>query len=765
MRNYDDALVLDLETTFSMKKAIKQGNEVEVSDIGSPFNPLNRVVEIGAYDPQSRNYYEFSVERGDSLEPLRELLVSKKRIIGHNIKYDCHWLKKIGMPVDHLTQEDTLVREYILRGGKHTYAHLGLDKLAPKYGGTNKLDAMKMLWKKGINTNEIPYFIRSPYLKMDVWNTWKIYMGQERHPLREQFDAMLRFKADLNGAVQRMEYNGIPVCKNKALEIRTEFKRLICEAEFELYNKIEKALDKVGVELVVLPDHEGEAKRLKELYKDKETHMCVNAGSAKEMSKLMYGLEFRPISSYMEEVRGEGSITIANICTKKLEELELRFEECRTAKQMENVQRLIGNEQERMNRRFFKLVEEESKRRYRENIDYWKANFKKARKQSQLDELIKKCMTKLPFGFGVKPFPDQHVIGKSGLSASKKAVEALLKKKQSKRAVEFMEAVTNVSKFKTWENLCINAILYNISDDGCVHAGFNVAGTISGRFSSSQPNMQNLPSAKKHGGLNNTRACVRSRWEDGLIVAIDYSQLELRYVMGLTNCRQGIEDYENNVDMHAATARDVYDAEHGAGAFDSLDKESYTFWRGEAKAVNFGLLYGANPKTDTETKLQNAFFSRYPEVAQWQEIVEASIKRLGYYESSVTGWRYNFKGATSDNFWRGYTSDGKGWRNRSKNIPIQGGGNEVIQAPTITIDRRLQQAPWGEECLMIGQVHDELLFDVREKHLDKLLELAYKEMESTDEIYKKYFKGVVGVPMVVEASKGKNWFEQKEIPR
>ena len=74
--------------------------------------------------------------------------------------------------------------------------------------------------------------------------------------------------------------------------------------------------------------------------------------------------------------------------------------------------------------------------------------------------------------------------------------------------------------------------------------------------------------------------------------------------------------------MHCSTARDVYDQDNGLGSFDLLTGKEYEYWRGEAKAVNFGLMYGANPKTELEKRLQAAFFTRYPEVAKWQSLVE-----------------------------------------------------------------------------------------------------------------------------------------------
>lgn len=679
-----------------------------ISDYAVPFNSRNSLEVIGVYTPHNNKYLQFRPAK-DNLSKLREIVAESEMIIGHNVKYDVHWLKAIGIDTDHLIQDDTLVREFILRGGKDTYEVLGLDTVAPLYGGTNKVDIIKPMWKKWINNCEIDHEILDHYLYMDVWNTWKVWQGQEASPKRKIFDKILNMKRALNGAVQRMEYNGIYVDRDKALDIREKFYDMRAEAQAELLNLIEKRV--APKLLMALP--EGLTPTQKKKFREQnEDEYVYDKNSNKDNMHLLYGLKFKE----------EG----------------------------EKIPYKVGKSQRYL---------------YKAEIE-WRENYKKLRSKAKLKEYIDKCFDKIEPSFGVKPIPHKEVVKATGFSCGNKAIEALHEAgNQTKRATAILNVLTKVSAINTWISNNINPMIGNCKDESLIHASFNIAGTISGRFSSSAPNMQNLPSKKKNDGKNNVRECVKSRFgEDGCIVAIDYSQLELRFVMEYVGSAQGIKDYNDGVDMHEATARMVYDAKHGEGSFDQLDEKEYKFWRGEAKTVNFGLLYGARAVGEIQEALEKAFYDRYPEVTTWHNLVEDIILCKQYYQSPITKWAYNFKGATRDNFWSGFSKDKtKGWRNRSRNIPIQGGGNEVIQLATIEIDKELLSE--GEkDILLIGQVHDELLFDCKKKKLDKCLHIGYKHMEKEIAAhYMLWFGYSLSTPFTVEAEVGEDWFNMKEV--
>lgn len=734
-------LVVDSENTFSH---VPDKDGKEKTDFANPFNSDNRSVYWGYYDPQTKLYASINLKR-ESIEELKFLIENKvELLIGHNIKYDCNWLNQLGIKTSHLLQDDTLIREYVLRGGKDTYGSLGLDKVAPTYGGTPKVDILKPMWKAGINIDEIDEGIILNYLRYDVWNTWRIWCGQEKHVNRKRFARMLNMKRELNGAVQRMEYNGLHINLKTAKASQKAFEGYLAEAEFVMAELLTKHVAPKELMTVPLALSTDEKKKFKRNYADNEDIILFDGGSSPCKMEFLYGLKMKTMETLFSDANidlGEVHMMVPKPTKKTPEPVEKEELVWRTAT----------------------MIKKKHTELRQANVKKWKDGTKRCKTQPHLEQLIKDCMEKSEYGFRAKPHPHKEILGKAGLSAGSKAITALLMKKQSKRATAYMEAIGGINAKKVWVSSNIAPMIYKRTDDEKLHCSFNVAGTISGRFSSSNPNIQNLPSKKKHEGKNDVRRCVESRWgKDGVIVAIDYSQLELRYVMEVAQCRQGIIDFNDpTFDPHTATARAVYDDTHGEGEYDKADDYTKAYWRGLAKIVNFGILYGDFPRDVVGKQLYDKFFYRYPEVSAWHDKIEDSVMYHKYYEHPLTGWMYNFKGATRANMWKGYTTKGGGWRNNARNLPIQGGSNEVIQIASIKVDRDIKDR---DDILMIAQVHDELVFDCKKKSLDKCLTIGYKHMQ--DEIskhYKEYFGTGLEIPFTVEAEVGINWFEMKEI--
>lgn len=171
-------LIFDLECTFSYRDKMVKGKPKPVSDYASPFNDNNRIVCMGMY-AEDLGYKLFDFDRGDKIEDAFAIFDDYNLLVGHNVKYDVHWLRSVGYDTRKHILIDTLITEYVINGGKLTYGQLGLDKLAPEYGGTNKIDIIKKQWNAGINTDEITKYVLHEYLYYDVLNTWKIRQGQK----------------------------------------------------------------------------------------------------------------------------------------------------------------------------------------------------------------------------------------------------------------------------------------------------------------------------------------------------------------------------------------------------------------------------------------------------------------------------------------------------------------------------------------------------------------------------------------------------------
>jgi len=666
----DGVLVLDSETCFSMKEKYKGGKVKAFTDYGSPYNDGNKIVLVGTCDIQTGQYYEWKPER---LNDLFEYMKGFKTIVGHNIKYDANWLRRCGWDWRNHTLDDTLIREYILRGGKDVFSKLGLDKLAPEYGGTNKIDIIKKMWKDGVNTDEIPYSLLSEYLYYDVYNTALIYVEQDRQKDRQRFDSMLRLNRDLNKVTAEMEYNGFCIDIGKAEEIKHDFEKLVAAAETEVYLAIENN------------------------YPEPEN---FKLNSPMEMAKLLYSREFRTLTP--EE--------IANGVAKPK--------------------------------------------------DYWKENMKRCKTQKAFDKLVDECFVKLPYGFNVKPI--KKFVGVNGFGAGKTVIEALEERGGlSQKAERFITALTDLSRKKTWLDKNYYGLINEISDDGRIHGSFNQAGTRSGRYSSSQPNLQNLPAKHNNGGANNIRQMIVSRYgEDGCIVAPDYGQLELRAVLELANDAAGRQHYEDGVDIHTDKAKWAVDYYHGQGTWDGATDDERKTWRGNQKNVNFGLIFGLFPKDELEEAMHKAFYNDYQRVKPWNDEVHARIRaNQEYADPALDGYAYNFEGATHSNFYRGYDTKGKGWKNKGLNYPVQGFAGRIMQCAMIGVYEKVKDEP---NIHFIGQVHDEIVLDCHKKVLDKCMNIVYKEMVEVNKRFKSYFGYDIQIPMGVDLEWGVNWFDVKE---
>lgn len=663
-------LILDLETTYSLvDKVVKTNKGYEtktVSDKGDPFNANNRVVCAGSYSSDG-GYVYTNFSDGGSVEELRRRISRATHIVGHNIKFDVHHLRCCGFDFTHCKIIDTMVDEYLLSGGTAIFS--GLDKLAPKYGGTSKVDVIKKMWEAGINTDEIPTSLLKKYLYMDVWNTYKVREGQkERFKHNPWVVPMANLNYDLNTVTEEMEFQGLAVSQEAAAEVKEELDEMQRDSERRLLEIVAKNTP-LGLE--------------------------VDLGSKKQLAELLYS------------------------------------------------RKLIATPENRANWKEFYS-------RYKE--------LPKARKSQRMFlEAVEQHFEKLDYGFNITP--KWEYAGVTGLSVSKVAMAQLEQDSSlSKKARLFIDTLLEAGKCNTWIGLNWWSIAQNVSEDGLVHCSFNQTGTRSGRYSSSSPNMQQLPSAKNHGGRNRVRSMIVSRYgDDGVILCPDYSQLELRVAMEIAKSKEGFYDYEHGIDIHGGRAEWAYDARNGKGAYASLPEKEREALRGQQKSVNFGLLYGAMPKGGIEEDMYNAFFDRYHSIKTWSEKAVAEIELHHRYTSTLTGFRYNFSGATRANFYRGYDSSGKGWRNKAFNYPVQGDSGRIVQVAMVEIYDAIKDEPHIHLC---GQVHDEILLDVHKKVLDKAKEICHNKMiEGMKQRFKEYFGYEVEVPLAIDLEYGINWFD------
>ncbi len=275
---------------------------------------------------------------------------------------------------------------------------------------------------------------------------------------------------------------------------------------------------------------------------------------------------------------------------------------------------------------------------------------------------------------------------------------------------------------------------------GRVHTDYMQTVAATGRLSSNNPNLQNIPIRTERG--RQVRKAFIPKDEDHTLLAADYSQIELRIIAALSEEENMIQAFRNGEDIHASTAAKVFGVPLG-----EVTREQ----RGNAKTVNFGIIYGVSAfglsnQTDlsrTEAKeLIDTYYRTYPKLRNYIDDQIHFARENGYVQT-VLGRRRYLNGINGSNA----VVRGAAERN-AVNAPIQGSAADIIKIAMINIHRRLSEGDFRSKMLL--QVHDELVFDAYKLELDKLKEMIRTEMEGA---YK------LAVPLVVDIGLGANWLE------
>lgn len=273
-----------------------------------------------------------------------------------------------------------------------------------------------------------------------------------------------------------------------------------------------------------------------------------------------------------------------------------------------------------------------------------------------------------------------------------------------------------------------------------IHTIFNQTLTNTGRLSSSEPNMQNIPTRDEEG--KNLRKIFISKFEDGLIVSADYNQIELRLLANLAEEDSMIESYQHGIDIHTKTASEIFNV--------PIDKVSASMRR-DAKAVNFGIVYGISDyglSQNIKTSRMKAkayidsYFTRYPKIKEYMDKNIEFAKENGYAKT-VFGRIRMIPELSSSNY-----NVRKFGERVAMNMPLQGTASDIIKLAMISTFRELK----GLESHIILQVHDELVIDVKKEELEKVEKIVKSCMENV-----KAFK----VPLTVNVGEGKTLFDCK----
>lgn len=281
-----------------------------------------------------------------------------------------------------------------------------------------------------------------------------------------------------------------------------------------------------------------------------------------------------------------------------------------------------------------------------------------------------------------------------------------------------------------------------ISDDKRIHTRFNQTLAQTGRLSSIDPNLQNIPVRLEEG--RKIRKAFKPTSSDSVILSADYSQIELRVLAHITQDESMKEAFINGHDIHTATAMKVFDVE--ADDVDSL-------MRRQAKAVNFGIVYGISDYglsqslgiTRKKAKIFiDDYLDSFPGVKQYMSDIVKDAKAQGYVETLLHRRRY-IPDITSRNFnLRSFAE------RTAMNTPIQGSAADIIKLAMVKFDEEVQSTNYHAKLLL--QVHDELIFEVPKEEVDSFSQFVEDIMESALDL---------DVPLKVDSSYGETWYDAK----
>ena len=276
--------------------------------------------------------------------------------------------------------------------------------------------------------------------------------------------------------------------------------------------------------------------------------------------------------------------------------------------------------------------------------------------------------------------------------------------------------------------------------DGRVHTTFNQALTATGRLSSSNPNLQNIPIRTERG--KEIRKAFVAGTPGAMILSADYSQIELRIMAHLSCDAHLVNAFRHGVDVHAATAAKIFGIPLSEVTSDQ---------RRIAKTANFGIMYGISSfglsqrlrcSRSEAKKIIDDYFLSFPSIRSFIDDTVAMARETGYVETLFGRRRY-----IADINSRNATVRSLAERN-AVNAPIQGTSADIIKLAMVAIDRRMQAE--GFRSSLVLQIHDELLFEALPDELESLTALVVKEMENVIEL---------SVPLTVECNHGINWLE------
>jgi DNA polymerase I-like protein with 3'-5' exonuclease and polymerase domains len=656
----------------------------------SPFHPDNILVSVGINDEYYFTNHSERVDEG-CYHKIQSILDKTTLLIGHNIKFDLMWLLESGFKYTGRVY-DTMLGEYILNRGIRKSLTLEMSCRRRKIG--SKDSAIKEWTDRGIPFQDIPVDVVEEYGRIDVAITRKLFDSQMDDLKMAKNKGLLMTLKMMNEflvVLSDMERNGININLEELHSVEKEYR-----AEFAyLKQKIDKIVYK----------QMGDTK--------------INLSSPEQLSWLIYSKKPKDKKEWAK---------IFNVGIDKSTGKNKR----RPQYSRQQFRNLVSDNTEVIHRTVAQQC----------HTCKGKGVIKKVKKDGSPYKNYTKCpdcdgegylYTPMAKVAGFRQVPRSvYDIAESGFRTDRITLNKIAAEAEGEFK-DFIDAIVRHNAVDTYLNTFVEGLKNFTNEKGFLHPKFMQAITATGRLSSRDPNFQNQPRGKTFP----IRKVVTSRFKDGMILEVDFAQLEFRTAVFLAQDKQGMEDIKNKIDVHQYTA-DIIGVS-----------------RQDAKAHTFKPLYGGVTGTEDEKRYYTKFLEKYKDIKVWHEQLQSEAIRFKRIKLP-TGREYSFPYAERTP-WGGST-----YGTQIKNYPVQGFATaDIVPLACINIYKLMKEK--NVKSLLVNTVHDSIVADV---HPDEKYIMGKIFEQGTAEVIpalKEYYKIDFNVPLDTEIKIGYNWLDMEEI--
>lgn len=671
--------VLDIETTFT-----KEGDP-------SPFNKENRLVSVGINN-QYYFFYHKDFQDQEKIQANRkavqEMLDKSELVIGHNLKFDMSWLYQCGFKYDGKLY-DTMLAEYIINRGTKDKS-ISLKECCRRRNISLKSDILANYIDDGYTIDTIPMEHLETYGRQDVIVTKELYEAQIESydnfankgliPTRDLMNDFLRVLID-------MECNGNYIDLEELGSVEKELN----QEYYSLKNKIDRIVANVM----------GDTK--------------INLSSTEDLSKVIYSRKVHD-KNFWSELFNIGIDKKTKRPKRRPKMSDKQFEEY-VNKYTDSVYKTIA--QQCSSCHGVGLIRQTKKDG---------TPFKNMTKCSSCKgEGMLFTETEAIGGFNWKARNVQEV-SQGGFKTDKETLKKISTFAEGSLK-DFVDSIIRYSAIETYLNTFVTGIRDNTRDDNILHPSFNQHITSTGRLSSSKPNFQNMPRGDKFP----VKRVIKSRFTNGLILEVDFAQLEFRTAVFLAQDKQGMEDIINGVDVHQYTA-DIIGCS-----------------RQDAKSHTFKPLYGGMLGKKKEREYYERFLEKYQDIAEWHtqledKAIKSKIVRLPsgreYYFPNIYKLKY---GGTSQS-------------TAVKNYPVQGFATaDIVPIACYNVWSLLRERQM--KTILINTVHDSVILDVYPDEKQQAIDVINDGFNGVKQSLKDRYNCDLNVPLDFEIKLGKNWLD------